>query len=91
MDQPKSVPGSTGIRRQVPRVGTFDGTHQQASRVANQYQPGHKFLDQLTSKSPMCLVNEICRHHRLRQEYILLHTSGPDHNKKFSGKTIDHK
>ena len=55
-------------------------------KITNRFQTNHKFLEQLTEKSPMCLVNDISRHHKLKQEYVLLRTVGPDHSKIFHGK-----
>ena len=58
------------------------------NRINNIYQPDHKFLDQLSNKSAMCLINEICRHHKIRADYTLRHTTGPDHAKVFTGKIL---
>ncbi|CAG2169537.1 unnamed protein product [Oppiella nova] len=35
-------------------------------------------------KSPMCLINEICRHNGIKQEYLLVDESGPPHDKTFT-------
>lgn len=58
------------------------------TRLVNRFQPGHKFLEQLSTKSPMSLVNEIGRYHNFKPEYSLLDITGPPHAKKYSGNVI---
>lgn len=49
------------------------------------FRSNHPFLEQLSQKSAMCLVNEVCRWHKLRPLYTLINTVGPEHAKSFSG------
>lgn len=54
-------------------------------RLSNIHYGFNQFLDQISTKSPMTLINELCHLNKIRPEYTLIDVQGPEHAKIFTG------
>uniref|UniRef100_A0A7E4W2L3 DRBM domain-containing protein n=1 Tax=Panagrellus redivivus TaxID=6233 RepID=A0A7E4W2L3_PANRE len=43
---------------------------------------------EVSEKTPMCMVAELARYHKLKHEYVLLDEDGPAHKKRFTVKLV---
>ena len=56
----------------LPVVTSTNGDHDRGENAASQQQ-----------KTPMCLINELTKHNKIKHEYVLLDEMGPAHKKVF--------
>lgn len=59
--------------------------NQNGQRFSNIHYGYSQFLDQISTKSPLNLINDLCNLNKIKPEYTLIDVQGPDHAKIFTG------